>query len=58
MDAVPASIRKMQAAATELRIDDISTKDPIFNDHAKAKRAADGGPLPRINKPLLLRRRA
>jgi hypothetical protein len=26
MDAVPASIRKMQAAATELGIDDIRTK--------------------------------
>jgi hypothetical protein len=27
IDAVPASIRKMQPAATELGIDDISTKD-------------------------------
>jgi hypothetical protein len=49
MDAVPASIRKMQGAATKLGIDDIRTKGPsgqfslsrpIFKEHAKAKRTA------------------
>jgi len=49
IDAVPASIRKVQAAATELGIGDIRrivfTIPPDFQSSAKAKRAAQRGPL-------------
>jgi hypothetical protein len=59
LDAVPASIRKMQAAAMDFGIDAISTKTrwtlfttaaPIFNDTAKMKRAAEAALLHTIKK--------
>src|SRR2546430_17714448 len=59
-DAVPASIRKMQAAAMHLGTDDIRTKDQADSFHypgrfSTVKRAAHGGPLCTIKGQQRLR---